>query len=191
MQTSDHVHGGLRGSFLEQLWVFETCQSQAGGHSLMFLLTRSLPLVKMSGHTPSVMRLEQRAAEADHIIDYLKQQVQLLKEKAKVQATVREEKKLMVENTKLKRDIEQLKQTLLEKEKSRGVREVAMPTARDSSVQCASKSTPPQPSTPARSSISPVATASPPPKDSEGKKNKPEKKGRYSPSEFLISGDNG
>jgi hypothetical protein len=28
------------------------------------------------------MRLEQRAAEADHIIDYLKQQVQLLKEKA-------------------------------------------------------------------------------------------------------------
>uniref|UniRef100_A0A4W5RRR8 Aminoacyl tRNA synthetase complex interacting multifunctional protein 1a n=1 Tax=Hucho hucho TaxID=62062 RepID=A0A4W5RRR8_9TELE len=143
-----------------------------------FLVARSLPLVKMSGHTPSVMRLEQRAAEADHIIDYLKQQVQLLKEKAKVQATVREEKKLMVENTKLKRDIEQLKQTLLEKEKSRGVREVAMPTARDSSVQCASKSTPPQPSSPARSSTSHVATASPPPKDSEGKKNKPEKKGK-------------
>ncbi|XP_036789704.1 aminoacyl tRNA synthase complex-interacting multifunctional protein 1 isoform X1 [Oncorhynchus mykiss] len=167
---------GLRGSFLEQLWVSETCRSQAGGHSLMFLVTRSLPLVKMSGHTPSVMRLEQRAAEADHIIDYLKQQVQLLKEKAKVQATVREEKKLMVENTKLKRDIEQLKQTLLEKEKSRGVREVAMPTAGDSSVQCASKSTPPQPSSPAKSSTSPVATASPPPKNSEGKKNKPEKR---------------
>ncbi|XP_071263795.1 aminoacyl tRNA synthase complex-interacting multifunctional protein 1a isoform X1 [Salvelinus alpinus] len=148
-----------------------------------FLVTRSLPLVKMSGHTPSVMRLEQRAAEADHIIDYLKQQVQLLKEKARafclnieVQATVREEKKLMVENTKLKRDIEQLKQTLLEKEKSRGVREVAMPTAGDSSVQCASKSTPPQPSSPARSSTSAVATASPPPKNSEGKKNRPEKK---------------
>ncbi|XP_055780024.1 aminoacyl tRNA synthase complex-interacting multifunctional protein 1a isoform X3 [Salvelinus fontinalis] len=167
---------GLRGSFLEQLWVFETCESQAGGHSLMFLVSRSLPLVKMSGHTPSVMRLEQRAAEADHIIDYLKQQVQLLKEKAKVQATVREEKKLMVENTKLKRDIEQLKQTLLEKEKSRGVREVAMPTAGDSSVQCAAKSTPPQPSSPARSSTSAVATASPPPKNSEGKKNRPEKK---------------
>uniref|UniRef100_A0AAZ3SH63 Aminoacyl tRNA synthetase complex interacting multifunctional protein 1a n=1 Tax=Oncorhynchus tshawytscha TaxID=74940 RepID=A0AAZ3SH63_ONCTS len=144
----------------------------------MFLVTRSLPLVKMSGHTPSLMRLEQRAAEADHIIDYLKQQVQLLKEKAKVQATVREEKKLMVENTKLKRDIEQLKQTLLEKEKSRGVREVAMPTAGDSSVQCASKSTPPQPLSPARSSTSPVSTASPPPKSSEGKKNKPEKRGK-------------
>lgn len=36
----------------------------------------------MSGHTPSLMRLEQRATEADQIIEYLKQQVQLLKEKA-------------------------------------------------------------------------------------------------------------
>lgn len=36
----------------------------------------------MSGHTPSLVRLEQRAAEADQIIDYLKQQVHLLKEKA-------------------------------------------------------------------------------------------------------------
>ncbi|XP_045069874.1 aminoacyl tRNA synthase complex-interacting multifunctional protein 1 isoform X2 [Coregonus clupeaformis] len=151
----------------------KTCQSQADGHSLMFLVTRSLSLVKMSGHTPSITRLEQRAAEADHIIDYLKQQVQLLKEKAKVQATVREEKKLMVENTKLKRDIEQLKQTLLEKEKNRGVREVSMPTAGDSSVQCASKPTPPQPSSPARSSTS---TADPSPKNSEAKKKKPEKK---------------
>ena len=42
-------------------------------------LARSL--VKMSGHNP-LMRLEQRAAEADQIIEYLKQQVQLLKEKA-------------------------------------------------------------------------------------------------------------
>ncbi|XP_045069875.1 aminoacyl tRNA synthase complex-interacting multifunctional protein 1 isoform X3 [Coregonus clupeaformis] len=107
----------------------KTCQSQADGHSLMFLVTRSLSLVKMSGHTPSITRLEQRAAEADHIIDYLKQQVQLLKEKAKVQATVREEKKLMVENTKLKRDIEQLKQTLLEKEKNRGEKGEKKPAA--------------------------------------------------------------
>ncbi len=36
----------------------------------------------MSGHTPSLMRLEQKAAEADQIIEYLKHQVQLLKEKA-------------------------------------------------------------------------------------------------------------
>lgn len=39
---------------------------------------------------------------------------------AVVQASVREEKKLMVENAKLKNDIEELKKQLLEKEKRRG-----------------------------------------------------------------------
>lgn len=39
---------------------------------------------------------------------------------AVVQATVREEKKLMVENAKLKKDIEELMKQLLEKEKARG-----------------------------------------------------------------------
>ncbi|KAF0037318.1 hypothetical protein F2P81_010192 [Scophthalmus maximus] len=125
----------------------------------------------MSSHNP-LLKLEQRAAEADQIIEYLKQQVQLLKEKtseaahrkltpihnyskthnvdinsqsvkvlkmpcgklklnpcaaltrirliAVVQASVREEKKLMVENAKLKNDIEELKKQLLEKEKRRG-----------------------------------------------------------------------
>lgn len=37
-----------------------------------------------------------------------------------MQATVREEKKLMVENAKLKKEIEELKRQLLEKERSRG-----------------------------------------------------------------------
>ncbi|XP_034147075.1 aminoacyl tRNA synthase complex-interacting multifunctional protein 1a [Esox lucius] len=139
----------------------------------MFLATRSLSLVKMSGLSPAMVRLEQRAAEADQIIDYLKQQVQLLKEKAVVQATVREEKKLMVENANLKRDIEQLKQQLLEKEKIRGVRDVAMPTAGDSSVLCASKPAPPQPPSPATTA---GAASKAPPNESEGKKKKTEKK---------------
>ena len=39
-------------------------------------------------------RLEQKGAEADQIIEYLKQQAALLKEKAILQATLREEKKL-------------------------------------------------------------------------------------------------
>lgn len=133
-------------------------------------LARSL--VKMSGHNP-LMRLEQRAAEADQIIEYLKQQVQLLKEKAIVQATVREEKKLMVENVKLKKDIEELKYQLLEKEKSRGVM-VAMPSA-EASVECVSKTTSP----PEALTSAPLAAAptGPPSKD-EGKKKKPaEKKG--------------
>ncbi|MEQ2160697.1 hypothetical protein GOODEAATRI_002126 [Goodea atripinnis] len=80
-------------------------------------LARSL--IKMSSPNP-LLRLEQRAAEADQIIEYLKQQVQLLKEKASVQASVREEKRLAVENVKLKNDIEELRKQLLEKEKSKG-----------------------------------------------------------------------
>uniref|UniRef100_A0A8C4EKV3 Aminoacyl tRNA synthetase complex interacting multifunctional protein 1a n=1 Tax=Dicentrarchus labrax TaxID=13489 RepID=A0A8C4EKV3_DICLA len=130
----------------------------------------------MSSHNP-LLRLEQRAAEADQIIEYLKQQVQLLKEKATVQASVREEKKLMVENAKLKNDIEELKKQLLEKEKKRGVLDVTMPSGA-ASVECISKPTPPKPAGPAPSA-SPAAAAavqSPPPND-ESKKKKPEKKG--------------
>ncbi|XP_046901371.1 aminoacyl tRNA synthase complex-interacting multifunctional protein 1a isoform X2 [Hypomesus transpacificus] len=134
-------------------------------------LARSLG--KMSGQTASMVRLEQRAAEADQIIEFLKQQVLLLKEKA-IQASVREEKKLMVENARLKKDIEELKNKLLEKEKSRGVREVPIP-AGDAIVQCTSKpSAPPQPSP---SGVSAASPTSPPPKDNEGKKKKAEKKG--------------
>ncbi|KAF7660429.1 hypothetical protein LDENG_00282070 [Lucifuga dentata] len=131
-------------------------------------------LFKMSSHNP-LLRLEQRAAEADQIIEYLKQQVQLLKEKAIIQANVREEKKLMVENAKLKNDVEELKKQLLEKEKKRGVRDVAMPSGETSAETC-SKPIPPAPLGPAPSTSPAVAVQSPPPKD-EGKKKKPEKKG--------------
>ncbi|XP_051940470.1 aminoacyl tRNA synthase complex-interacting multifunctional protein 1a [Hippocampus zosterae] len=131
-------------------------------------------LFKMSNPNPLV-RLEQRAAEADQIIEYLKQQVQLLKEKASIQASVREEKKLLVENAKLKQDIEDLKKQLLDKEKKRGVQDVAMP-----SVQVSEKSNaaPPQSGGPAPC-VTPAAAApvqSPPSKDDSHNKKKPEKK---------------
>ncbi|KAA8594726.1 hypothetical protein FQN60_011861 [Etheostoma spectabile] len=135
-------------------------------------LARSL--FKMSSPNP-LLRLEQRAAEADQIIEYLKQQVQLLKDKAIVQASVREEKKLMVENAKLKNDIEELKKQLLEKEKKRGVQAVPMPSGNNSDV-CISKPTPPKPSGPAPSASPAAAIQSTPPND-ESKKKKPEKKG--------------
>lgn len=139
----------------------------------MFLV-RSL--FKMSGHTPSLLRLEQKALEADQIIEYLKQQVQLLKEKAIVQATSREEKRLLVENAKLKKDIEDLKRQLLEKEKARGVKELAVPAV-ESSVQCVTKPTSTSPPAPPASAPAP-ATKPPPAKDNEAtKKIKSEKKG--------------
>uniref|UniRef100_A0A1A8LE71 Aminoacyl tRNA synthetase complex-interacting multifunctional protein 1 n=2 Tax=Nothobranchius TaxID=28779 RepID=A0A1A8LE71_9TELE len=135
-------------------------------------LARSL--IKMSSHNP-LLRLEQRAAEADRLIEDLKQQVQLLKEKTILQACVREEKKLMVENAKLKNDIEELKKQLLEKEKRRGVLDVAMPSD-DSSVDLGAKPTLPKPSD-APPAASPPPAAAPVQSKDEPKKKKQEKKG--------------
>ncbi|KAM8880498.1 aminoacyl tRNA synthase complex-interacting multifunctional protein 1a isoform 2-T2 [Spinachia spinachia] len=136
-------------------------------------LARSL--FKMSSHNP-LSRLEQRATEADQIIEYLKQQVQLLKEKTAVQASVRAEKKLMVENAKLKNDIEELKKQLLEKEKKRGgSHSMAMPPS-DNSAEGSSKPGPPRPCG-AAPSASPAANAQSPPPKEEGKKKKPGKIG--------------
>ncbi|KAK3554121.1 hypothetical protein QTP70_019222 [Hemibagrus guttatus] len=150
-------------------------------------LARSL--FRMSGHTPSLMRLEQRAAEADQLIEYLKQQVQLLKEKAMVQATVREEKKLMVENAKLKKEIEELKRQLLEKERRRGgirsgvtqfslffILTLPMPSG-DSSVQCVSNLSAPETSAKPAPAALASAVKSPPADNTEAKtKAKAEKK---------------
>ena len=78
-------------------------------------------MAKMATSDAVLKRLEQKGAEADQIIEYLKQQVALLKEKAILQATLREEKKLRVENAKLKKEIEGLKQELIKAEIQNGV----------------------------------------------------------------------
>ncbi|KAL7982050.1 hypothetical protein Chor_001107 [Crotalus horridus] len=105
----------------------------------MFLLSRILirSLMKMAANNAVLNRLEQKGAEADQIIEYLKQQVALLKEKAMIlmrvrpltvlQASLREEKKLRVENAKLKKEIEVLKQELIQAEIRNGVKQISMP----------------------------------------------------------------
>ncbi|KAM6147909.1 aminoacyl tRNA synthase complex-interacting multifunctional protein 1 [Erethizon dorsatum] len=85
-------------------------------------------LSKMTTNEAVLKRLEQKGAEADQIIEYLKQQVALLKEKAILQATLREEKKLRVENAKLKKEIEELKQELIQAEIQNGVKQIPCPS---------------------------------------------------------------
>ncbi|XP_010639855.1 aminoacyl tRNA synthase complex-interacting multifunctional protein 1 isoform X1 [Fukomys damarensis] len=85
-------------------------------------------LTKMTTSEAVLKRLEQKGAEADQIIEYLKQQVALLKEKAILQATLREEKKLRVENAKLKKEIEDLKQELIQAEIQNGVKQILCPS---------------------------------------------------------------
>ncbi|PNI53755.1 AIMP1 isoform 4, partial [Pan troglodytes] len=82
----------------------------------------------MANNDAVLKRLEQKGAEADQIIEYLKQQVSLLKEKAILQATLKEEKKLRVENAKLKKEIEELKQELIQAEIQNGVKQIPFPS---------------------------------------------------------------
>ncbi|XP_064004519.1 aminoacyl tRNA synthase complex-interacting multifunctional protein 1 isoform X3 [Pogoniulus pusillus] len=101
---------------------FEHCSCAV---ALEMILARCL--VKMAANNAVLNRLEQKGAEADQVIEYLKQQVALLKEKAILQASLREEKKLRVENAKLKKEIEGLKQELIQAEIRNGVKQVAVP----------------------------------------------------------------
>ncbi|TKS93336.1 Aminoacyl tRNA synthase complex-interacting multifunctional protein 1 [Collichthys lucidus] len=57
--------------------------------------------------------------DGEQIVEYFKTHALLTREKALLQASVRDQKKLLVENGKLKKDIEQLKAQLQEKQKRR------------------------------------------------------------------------
>ncbi|KAM4714036.1 aminoacyl tRNA synthase complex-interacting multifunctional protein 1 [Anableps anableps] len=57
--------------------------------------------------------------DGEQIMEYFKTHALLSREKALLQASVREQKKLLVENAKLKKDIEQLRGQLQEKQKRR------------------------------------------------------------------------
>lgn len=97
--------------------------------------------MKMSNDHALLSRLEQRAVEADQVIEYLKQQVALLKEKAVLQAAQREEKRLRVENAKLKSDIDDLKQKLVEAETCNGVKQMPLPSVAFVQSTCLSPQT--------------------------------------------------
>ncbi|XP_021101115.1 aminoacyl tRNA synthase complex-interacting multifunctional protein 1 isoform X3 [Heterocephalus glaber] len=108
------------------MWVLSRCQrvrdgvASCPGATVHCFMVFCRFLAKMTTSEAVLKRLEQKGAEADQIIGYLKQQVALLKEKAILQATLREEKKLRVENAKLKKEIEELKQELIQAEIQNG-----------------------------------------------------------------------
>ncbi|KAG9480276.1 hypothetical protein GDO78_011994 [Eleutherodactylus coqui] len=123
----------------------------------------------MAASNPVLNKLEQRASEADEVIEYLKLQVALLKEKAILQATQREEKKLRVENAKLKKEIEALKEQLIKTEINNGVKQVGVPAAAPAASSPAT-SQPAAPPVPVNPPLVPKA-------EDKKKKEKPEKKG--------------
>ncbi|XP_068126756.1 aminoacyl tRNA synthase complex-interacting multifunctional protein 1 isoform X2 [Hyperolius riggenbachi] len=133
---------------------------------------------------PVINRLEQRASEADQVIEYLKQQVALLKEKAILQASLREEKKLRVENAKLKKDIEDLKEQLIEVEIRNGVKQIGVP-ASAAAVSSSATSQPAAEPDPVKPSPA-VPKAGP---EEKKKKEKPEKKGEKKEKKQAVADD--
>ncbi|XP_069580495.1 aminoacyl tRNA synthase complex-interacting multifunctional protein 1 isoform X1 [Brachyistius frenatus] len=65
--------------------------------------------------------------DGEQIMEYFKTHALLTREKALLQASVREQKKLLVENGKLKKDIEQLKHQLQDKQKRRSAKALFSP----------------------------------------------------------------
>ncbi|CAN2388921.1 positive regulation of glucagon secretion [Pristimantis euphronides] len=136
----------------------------------------------MAASNPVLNKLEQRASEADQVIEYLKQQVALLKEKAILQASLREEKKLRVENAKLKKEIEALKGQLIKTEITNGVKQVGVPATAPAASSPATSQPAAQPA--------PVKTSPPAPKaEDQKKKEKPEKKGEKKEKKAIAVAD--
>ncbi|XP_043088488.1 aminoacyl tRNA synthase complex-interacting multifunctional protein 1 isoform X2 [Puntigrus tetrazona] len=79
----------------------------------------SLSQVQMSANRPHGSRSDPQDQE---MMQYFTQQVLFFKEKAMLQASVREEKKLLVENAKLKKDIDDLKKLLQDTQKRKAVK---------------------------------------------------------------------
>ncbi|XP_034020375.1 aminoacyl tRNA synthase complex-interacting multifunctional protein 1 [Thalassophryne amazonica] len=65
--------------------------------------------------------------DGEKILEYFKTQALLTREKALLQASVREQKKLLVENAKLKKDIEQLRGQLQDKQRRRAAKLLLAP----------------------------------------------------------------
>uniref|UniRef100_U3FDG7 Aminoacyl tRNA synthase complex-interacting multifunctional protein 1 n=2 Tax=Micrurus fulvius TaxID=8637 RepID=U3FDG7_MICFL len=149
------------------------------------ILVRSL--MKMAANNAVLNRLEQKGAEADQIIEYLKQQVALLKEKAILQASLREEKKLRVENAKLKKEIEVLKQELIQAEIRNGVKQISVPPSDTASAVSFSKDL--SQTSSAAEALSDPKEQIKGPSEEKKKKDKTEKKGEKKEKKQSAAND--
>uniref|UniRef100_M3ZEF2 Aminoacyl tRNA synthase complex-interacting multifunctional protein 1-like n=1 Tax=Xiphophorus maculatus TaxID=8083 RepID=M3ZEF2_XIPMA len=120
--------------------------------------------------------------DGEQIMEYFKTHALLSREKALLQASVREQKKLLVENAKLKKDIDQLRGQLQDKQKRRTAKALfsqAPPPHRVSPAHCTPDPT--SPSAPAAA----VPSCCPPPsvssgesRDRAGRRRRAERKAR-------------
>uniref|UniRef100_A0A3Q1BKH4 tRNA-binding domain-containing protein n=2 Tax=Amphiprion ocellaris TaxID=80972 RepID=A0A3Q1BKH4_AMPOC len=109
--------------------------------------------------------------DGEQIMEYLKTHVLLSREKALLQASVREQKKLLVENSKLKKDIEQLRVQLQEKQRRRTAKALLSQNPSPPSLS-------PAPASP----VVPAAPAEAPPPSSQVRREKWSRRRRARPA---------
>ncbi|XP_008290895.1 aminoacyl tRNA synthase complex-interacting multifunctional protein 1 [Stegastes partitus] len=117
--------------------------------------------------------------DGEQIMEYLKTHVLLSREKALLQASVREQKKLLVENAKLKKDIEQLRAQVQDKQRRRTAKALL------------SQAPPPHSLSPAPASpVSPPAvSAAPPPPSSQVRREKSSRRRRARPASDPLGAE--
>lgn len=106
--------------------------------------------------------------DGEQIVEYMKTHALLTREKALLQASVRDQKKLLVENGKLKKDIEELRAQLQDKQRRRTAKALFSPPPPALS---------PAPSTPVDQPPSPAGAAEPPPPSSHDQRPRRRRRG--------------
>ncbi|KAF7642473.1 hypothetical protein LDENG_00257390 [Lucifuga dentata] len=120
--------------------------------------------------------------DGEQIMEYFKTHALLMREKSLLQASVREQKKLLVENAKLKRDIEELKTQLQEKQRRRSAK---APPPPPSSILSPAPS--PAASHPAAPSPSAAAVTPPPSSSSLDQRERQSRRRRGERRARLVS----
>jgi len=118
-----------------------------------------------------LVRLQQRAAQADSLISHLKQQVKTLHDSAVLSACKKEEEKLTVENSNLKAEVERLKKQITDAELQNGKKQVPLPQ-KSSAAPAAST---PSVSSPPQSQASVASPAADKPEESKTENKQPKK----------------
>ncbi|XP_068444063.1 aminoacyl tRNA synthase complex-interacting multifunctional protein 1 [Clinocottus analis] len=109
--------------------------------------------------------------DGEQIMEYFKTQALLLREKALLQASVRDQKKLLVENGKLKKDIEQLRSQLQERQRRRTAKALLSPAPPPPRID-------PAPTTPVNQPAGASASTNPPPSSSHDQRERPSRRRR-------------
>ncbi|XP_077962078.1 aminoacyl tRNA synthase complex-interacting multifunctional protein 1 [Gasterosteus aculeatus] len=135
------------------------------------------------GFAAALIKLDPK--DGEQIVDYVRTQALLIREKQLLQASVRDQKKLLVENGKLKKDIEQLRTQLQDKQRRRTAKALLSPAP------------PPPPLRPAHTSpVTPPAgdMAAPPPtlhdrRERRDRRRTGERKGRPTRDSLSIGAE--